>query len=189
MNLRKLNLGCGYDKREGFVNADNFPDCQPDVNLNIEQTPWQLENDSFDYVLMKHVLEHVGADFKTFKNVMSELYRITAHDGVIEIQVPHYKHETYWSDPTHVRAFTPLTFKMMSKRQNDLWIKSRANYTMLAYVLNVNFEVIQASYIYDRIWYEKVARGEITKDQLREMGNNQWGVIKELHIQIKAIKK
>ena len=29
--MRKLNLGCGFDKREGFVNADSFEQCQPDV--------------------------------------------------------------------------------------------------------------------------------------------------------------
>ena len=40
-----------------------------------------------------------------------------------------------WSDPTHVRAFTPLTFWMMSKKQNDEWIAKRANYTMLAHVM------------------------------------------------------
>ena len=29
----KLNLGCGFDKRDGFVNADNFAECAPDVRL------------------------------------------------------------------------------------------------------------------------------------------------------------
>jgi len=32
-------------------------------------------------------------------------------------------------------------------------------------------------------------KGEINKNQLREMGNCQWGLIKELLIQIKANKK
>ena len=74
----KLNLGCGFDKRDGFVNADNFSECEPDVHIDIEQTPWPLADNSFDYILMKHVLEHVGADFKTFACVMRELYRVTA---------------------------------------------------------------------------------------------------------------
>ena len=62
--MRKLNLGCGFDKREGFVNADNFPECSPDVRFDIERTPWPLEDDGFDHILMKHVLEHVGLTFR-----------------------------------------------------------------------------------------------------------------------------
>ena len=53
---RKLNLGCGFDKRDGFVNADNFKECEPDVFMDLEQTPWPLENNGYDYVLLKHVL-------------------------------------------------------------------------------------------------------------------------------------
>jgi hypothetical protein len=33
--MAKLNLGCGFDRRDGFVNADNFPECQPDVLMDI----------------------------------------------------------------------------------------------------------------------------------------------------------
>ena len=33
----KLNLGCGFDKREGWLNVDSFAECQPDQFLDIEQ--------------------------------------------------------------------------------------------------------------------------------------------------------
>mgnify|MGYP003394408000 FL=1 len=154
--MRKLNLGCGFDKRDGFVNADNFAECAPDIHIDIEQTPWPLADSSFDYILMKHVLEHVGADFSTFDRVMRELYRVIAPGGIIEIHVPHFRHDTWWSDPTHVRAFTPLTFRMMSKKQNDEWIAKRANYTMLAHLMQVDFEIEQAVQVYDPLWSRKV---------------------------------
>ena len=57
----KLNLGCGFDKRDGWLNVDNFPECEPDQRLDIEQTPWDLPSNAFEHVLVKHVLEHVGA--------------------------------------------------------------------------------------------------------------------------------
>ena len=100
---------------------------------------------------MKHVLEHVGATFDGFAGIMRELYRVIAPGGTIEIHVPHYRHDTWWSVPTHVRAFTPLTFHMMSKRQNDEWIAKEANYTMLAYLMRVDFEVIEAVQVYDPV--------------------------------------
>ena len=124
-------------------------DFAPDIHIDIEQTPWPLADNSFDYILRKHVLEHVGADFKTFACVMRELCRVIAPGDIIEIHVPHFRHGTWWSDPTHVRAFTPLTFRMMSKEQNNEWIAKRANYTMLAHVMQVDFEIVEAVQVYD----------------------------------------
>ena len=67
--MNELNLGCGFDKREGWVNADHFPECQPDLLLNIESTPWPIADSSYD-VLMKHVLVHLGASFTEFTAIM-----------------------------------------------------------------------------------------------------------------------
>jgi predicted SAM-dependent methyltransferase len=184
----KLNHGYGFVKREGFVNTDSFPACNPDVLLNIEQFPWTFEDNSFDYLLMKHVLEHIGATFDCFKQVMQGIYRVPAPAGIIEINVPHYRHDTWWSDPTHVRAFTPLTFQMMSRKQNDEWIAKKANYTMLSYVMDVDFELFQVRQVYDPHWASKEEAGEIAKDQLRTFAKEQWNVLRELQILIKAIK-
>ena len=97
--MRKLNLGCGFDHREGFVNADSFEACAPDVLMDMEVHPWPFEDNSFDYVLLKHVLEHVGATFDGFKAVMRDIYRITAPGGIVDIQVPHFRHDTLLGRP------------------------------------------------------------------------------------------
>lgn len=186
--MKRLNLGCGFDKREGWINADNFAECTPDLLFNIEQCPWPIQDDEYGHILMKHVLEHVGASFETFAKIMRELYRVTAPGGTIEIHIPHYRHETWWSDPTHVRAFTPLTFLMMSKAQNDQWIRQKANYTMLAYLMKVDFELVEAVQIYDSVWWQRVERGEISQDELRRLSDSQWGVVKELQIKLRANK-
>jgi ubiquinone/menaquinone biosynthesis C-methylase UbiE len=186
--MRKLNLGCGFDHREGWVNADNFSKCSPDVLMDVEAPPWPFKDNEFDHILMKHVLEHVGADFNEFKQVMQELYRVAKPDGLIEIQVPHFRHDTFWSDPTHVRGFTLLTFVMMSKARNDDWIARRANYTMVAYLMEVDFEIAQASIVYDPRWLERESRGEVTREQLRIWSGEHWNVAKELHVTLKAKK-
>jgi len=188
VTIKKLNLGCGFDKREGFVNADNFARCNPDVLFDIEQPKWEFRDNQFDYVLMKHVLEHVGREFKTFSQIMRELYRVLEPNGILEVHVPHFRHDSYWSDPTHVRAFTPLTFQMMSKRQNDEWIAKRANYTMLAYVMEVDFETVEALHVYDNSWSDKISRKEITREEVRVLGAQNWGVVRELQIKVRAIK-
>jgi predicted SAM-dependent methyltransferase len=184
----KLNLGCGFDKREGWLNVDNFAACEPDQLLEIEATPWALEDNSFDHILMKHVLEHVGAQFGVFAAVMRELYRVAEPNGLIEIHVPHVRHDTFWSDPTHVRAFTPLTFQMMSKRQNRIWMAARANYTMLAFVMDVDFEVETVIQNYDSHWVAKLHAGEITQQALRETAAANWNVARELQVKLRAVK-
>jgi len=186
--MKRLNLGCGFDKREGWVNADNFTGCDPDLLCDISHTPWPIMDNEYGYILMKHVLEHVGQGFDEFSEIMRELYRVVSPSGTIEIHVPHYRHETWWSDPTHVRAFTPLTFQMMSLRQNDEWIAKKANYTMLARVMRVDFEVIEALQVYDPIWWRKVETGEITKEQLRSLAETQWGIVKEMQVKLRVVK-
>lgn len=186
--MNKLNLGCGFDHRPGWVNADCFKECKPDIVVDISETPWPFPDNEFDHILLKHVLEHVGKDYAEFKRIMQELYRVIRHNGSIEIYVPHFTHSTFWSDPTHVRAFTRKTFEMMSKKQNDLWIKERANYSMIAYDMKVNFEIIEALQFYDDDWLEKEEAGEITRKELQIISQEQWNVIKEIKVIIKAIK-
>ena len=188
MTIRKLNLGCGFDKRDGFINADGFAECHPDVQMDIETFPWPFLDNAFDYILMKHVLEHVGATFAGFTAVMRELYRVTAPGGMIEIHVPHYRHGSYWSDPTHVRAFTLTTFRMMSKAMNDKWIARRANYTMLAHAMNVDFEIVQGFNSVDQPWLAKIESGELTREQVVEAGETLWGVYREVKVRLRAVK-
>ncbi len=186
--MKKLNLGSGFDYRNGYVNADNFKECKPDVLMNIEDTPWNFSDNEFDYVLLKHVLEHVGQSYFKFKSIMQELYRATKNNGTIDIHIPYFKHDTYWSDPTHVRAFTLLTFQMMSKAQNDDWIKKKANYSMIAYDMGVNFEVVHAAQVYDNYWIQKESNGEVTREKLREIAAVKWNVVRELQVKLKVIK-
>ncbi len=186
----KLNLGCGFDIREGYINLDNFNKCNPDILHDLEVFPYPFATSSFDEILIKHVLEHVGEKFTDFKRVMQEIYRISMPNARIEIHVPNYKHLTYWSDPTHVRAFDELTFKMMSRKQNDKWIADKKNYTMLSYLLEVDFELINTKYVpCNKAVNEAKEKGikDLNKYVL-EANHKQWNVIRELWFELKVIK-
>ncbi len=68
------------------------------------------------------------------------------------------------------------------------WIAKRANYTMLAHLMQVDFEIVEAVQVYDPQWWQKVQNGELTQNQLRAMADQQWGVVKELQVKLKAVK-
>lgn len=97
-------------------------------------------------------------------------------------------HRSYYSDPTHVRAFTTSTFQMLNKNRNRDWMKRNVNATMLGMMLDVDSEMIEVSYTYDPAWARKIESGEVTKEQVREIAQERWGVIQELKVVLRAKK-
>lgn len=56
--FRKINLGCGYDKREDYLNVDVDAACEPD--LLIENGDFSVIPDNhFNEILANDVLEHI----------------------------------------------------------------------------------------------------------------------------------
>ena len=85
--MNKLNFGCGTERREGFYNVDIIKDKGIDKSFDFDIFPYPLEDNKFDYVLVKETLEHCHFPEK----VLSELRRICKDKTVIEIGVPDRK--------------------------------------------------------------------------------------------------
>jgi len=105
--MKKLNLGCGNSKIEGYINLDIDERNNPDILFNLNKYPYPFKDDEFEYILADSVIEHLDDFVKT----MEELYRILKPGGELFIVVPFHKHHTAWGDPTHKRAFSEITFK------------------------------------------------------------------------------
>src|SRR4051812_1511318 len=71
MVLKKLNIGCGTDTKEGWVNLDAAGLPGVDVVHDIEKLPLPFADDSFDEILAQDVLEHVE-----YVPVLQDLRRI-----------------------------------------------------------------------------------------------------------------
>ena len=98
--LMKLNFGCGDHILDGWVNADRFSE-PPCLELGaVPIKPYELslpwDDDTFDQVLLAHVIEHIpldgdltAADQKargfsptiTVQQVLAELHRVTKPGG------------------------------------------------------------------------------------------------------------
>jgi predicted SAM-dependent methyltransferase len=79
-----LNLGCGYDKRAGFLNVDVQSFHAPDVVADVTTLP--LPSAGFALVVAQDILEHL--ERQRVPVALAEWARLLAPDGVLELRVP-----------------------------------------------------------------------------------------------------
>lgn len=185
----KLNLGCGTNKKPGYVNVDKFPHGEPDMLVDLEQFPWPFESHSVEGVLLNHVLEHLGQTPQVFLGIMKELYRVCRHGARIEINVPHPRHDHFLIDPTHVRAITPETLAMFSQKNCRHWKEIRAANSPLAVYIDVDFEIESSTVVVDQLYIDRVNAGTLSEERLREMVVECNNVATEYRMVIKAVKE
>ncbi len=111
--MKKLNLGCGLDYKEGFTNVDFCvgDSFKFDIKHDLEKFPYPFEDNEFDYILMDNVLEHLEDTIK----VLEELHRISKPNAKIEIYVPHCSGYMAFGNITHKRFFASGTFRTFEK--------------------------------------------------------------------------
>lgn len=81
----KLNLGCGKDIKEGYINIDVNNRDPRVIKCDIRQLP-QFANDSIDEIYLSNVLEHLCS--KDLQPTLKEWNRILKVNGKIIIIVP-----------------------------------------------------------------------------------------------------
>lgn len=171
----KLNLGCGHNRIDGFWNVDKHEPA--DQLVDLERRPWPWHDNSVDHVVAIHVMEHLGASPDVFLGVMSELYRVCAHQAKIELVVPSPWHDDFVNDPTHVRPITPEMLALFSKAACDRFREMGASNTPLAHQLGVDFQILHIEYVLDQ-WAREIPRGA----SLDRMMTTQRNVVKEIKI-------
>jgi SAM-dependent methyltransferase len=101
-----LDVGCGNAKVPGATGLDINPRTQADILHDIDTYPWPLADNSFDRVVCRHVVEHVG-DVIRF---VEEMHRVGRPGALIEITTPHFSSRYAYTDPTHRRYLSLFSF-------------------------------------------------------------------------------
>jgi hypothetical protein len=184
--LLKLNLGCGENHLPGYVNVDKYG--HPDVCHDLEVFPWPWQMNSVSEIVMNHVLEHLGESSKTYLNIIRELYRICTHGALLNIAVPHPRHDDFITDPTHVRAITPRGMEMFSKKKNREWIQGGYANSPLGLYLNVDFEIVNSTFYLDSVWANRLNKKACHEKDVYSAMNQFLNVVKEIRMVLKAVK-
>ena len=104
--LLKLNLGCGRDIRQGWINLDKIQYPGVDIVFDLDTFPYPFCDNTFDAILMQDVLEHLRDPI----TVMREIYRISKDGCIIIIRTPHPKSPLMTQDKTHISKLEPKFF-------------------------------------------------------------------------------
>lgn len=182
----RLNLGAGADHLPGWTNVDKFG-CQ-DMSWDLEVTPWPWATSTVDEVLMKHVLEHLGATTDRFIAVVKELYRICKPGARIRIIVPHPRHDDFLGDPTHVRPITLDLLTLFAKDQCERWQRLGASNSLLALYHNVDLRVVEHSFGLDERWAKALADKRVTQEDIDHAARHYANVVKEIDVTLEVVK-
>lgn len=110
MQTKRLNLGCGHDYKEGWINIDIDPDVKVDIRRDIERG-LPFDDNSVDEVLMKDFVEHV----KDTVFLFNEVYRVCKPDTIIVINMPSALCSAAF-DFDHKAFFTIRQFKYIENK-------------------------------------------------------------------------
>jgi SAM-dependent methyltransferase len=107
---RVLDIGCGTNKVAGALGMDINPRTAADVIHDLDDLPYPFDDDEFDEVVGRHVIEHVRDPMA----VMCELHRITRAGGVVKILTPHWTNPDWASDLTHRNHLNSYSFRNLT---------------------------------------------------------------------------
>jgi|TARA_R100001530_G_scaffold101713_1_gene70769 hypothetical protein len=184
----KLNLGCGFNKREDYINVDCNEYCMPDIEVDLDKTEWPWGDDSVDAVDLTHTLEHLGETTAEFFHVMKELYRVCKSGTVIDIAVPHPMHHAFMDDPTHVRPITPDCLDMFNKKHNSDDIKAGGYESKLGIMLGIDLRIAGVKYLLEPKWELLVQNNLMSDVEMVQKMTTENNVCMEMLIKLEVVK-
>ncbi|MES2436821.1 MAG: hypothetical protein V4519_02320 [Patescibacteria group bacterium] len=184
----KLNLGCGFNKLDGYINVDNSAVCKPDQVFDIESTPWPWQDSSIDEIRLDHVLEHIGVDPKTYISVWKEIWRVSKPNAQIFIRVPHWRHENFAHDPTHVRPITPVGIAMFDQLRNREDEKRGGQETKLGLMYAIDVAIERVEYVFVPEIQQALEKKFISQEKASSLMEHENNVCQEIKIGVRVMK-
>lgn len=84
-NIRKLQLGCGGNILDGWLNSDYYRISRYLIHVDVTKT-FPLDDNEFDYVFSEHMIEHIS--YEQGQHMLKECYRVLKKGGKIRISTP-----------------------------------------------------------------------------------------------------
>ncbi len=165
----KIDLGCGYCKKEGTIGIDICESPGVDHVLDIESEPLPFPDKSVEYVYSSHFLEHIEKHGEVFK----EISRVSKNGALLEFWTPYA-----WTNAAfvfgHKFFFTEDPYLHICQWYPEIWQKELGARWILKEIIYV---------IKPEILVELHKQGVKLDFALRHYHNiaSEFGVIIEVH--------
>jgi len=114
--MKRLNLGCGNEYKEGWINVDILKSINADIHHNLNKYPYPFKANQFDHIEARMILEHLDDPITG----LAEMARIGKKGGIISITVPHCFSYAAMTDIQHQRNFTENSFNKQLLEEYNL---------------------------------------------------------------------
>lgn len=119
----RIDIGCGKNKRPGFIGVDQYAMDGVDVVMDVRQ-PWPWKDNSVDEAHCSHFLEHLTGLERVY--FMNELHRVLKPGSKATVITPHWASNRAYGDFTH--QWPPVSEMFYYYLSNE-WRTSQAPHT------------------------------------------------------------
>ena len=185
----KLNLGCGYRKKENFINVDQDDHCSPDVICDLSKDKWPWPNDSVTEVSFEFSLEQLGETRSQLMHVFQELYRVCQNEALIKIVCLYPRHDMFFLNPMNTHRLSAPFFQMLSVQENMRQIGLGQSDNCLGLQYGFNFKLNNLKFLLTREIHEMLDQGKLSQDQVRERMIFENNICQALEVELSVVKR
>ena len=133
----KLNLGCGNNKKGGYINIDTDPQYSPDILSDIQDLTY--DNESIDEIIASHVIEHIPM-LKVI-TCLKNWYGWLKHGGALYLAIPDWDvmHKLFLNR-CDFNTWSDVFFGGEEKSMAHQWMINGEGLRELVYSIGFNIE-------------------------------------------------
>lgn len=113
-NKTVLDVGCGDGSLVKYLKSQGILAEGRDIkDLDFESDIFPFEDETFDFVLLYSVIEHIN----NTNHLILEIKRMLKQSGILIIISPNFRYcfKSFYDDPTHIKPFTNSGLEKMLK--------------------------------------------------------------------------
>jgi ubiquinone/menaquinone biosynthesis C-methylase UbiE len=148
MSDKILDIGCGNNKIKDAIGLDIDKNTKADIIWDLNKYPYPIEDNEFDKIYAKHIIEHVDDPIAFLK----EVYRITKIGGTCFLETPHFTCYVAYSEPQHKRYFSYFMIDEILKKVPFKLIKREITFYKTFRLFGIKYLANKYPRDYERFW-------------------------------------
>jgi len=146
--LKILDVGCGPNKIPNSIGIDIDSESQADLIHDLNVYPYPIEENSFDKIYARHIIEHVDDP----RGFLEEIYRILKPEGRVFVETPHFSSRVAYSEPQHKLFYSYFMFTNLLNGLNFKTIKQEITFYKTFRFFGIKSLANKCPDTYERFW-------------------------------------